>query len=264
MATSAIVITQYQGQQAQNLRNVPILLPSIVAVEQGEKQFQWHGRWIRFHKKNWLLIPAHSRITFVNNPHQTQFRSTQISFLIPPTAEMIQLSQQNADMVSNHLDSPEFIVDDEGRYLWQLLLSLPKELSQAIQQQLVNGLYQYFAEKGQLHLLYAPQEISWTEKLTQFFSQDPSQNYTIEQVCQQFGLSKATLMRRLNDESTQFREVLAQVRMGHALSLLQEKSQTVLELAQQCGYQSEVRFTQRFQKQFGLSPKQYQKTLHPM
>ncbi|QOD58397.1 hypothetical protein IC627_15985 [Photobacterium damselae subsp. piscicida] len=37
MATSAIIITQYQGQQAQNLRNVPILLPSIVAVEQGEK-----------------------------------------------------------------------------------------------------------------------------------------------------------------------------------------------------------------------------------
>ncbi|MDP2567781.1 hypothetical protein Q8W14_03680 [Photobacterium damselae subsp. piscicida] len=110
MATSAIIITQYQGQQAQNLRNVPILLPSIVAVEQGEKQFQWHGRWIRFHKKNWLLIPAHSRITFVNNPHQTQFRSTQISFLIPPTAEIIQLSQQNADTVSNHLDSPEFMV----------------------------------------------------------------------------------------------------------------------------------------------------------
>ncbi|MDP2531602.1 hypothetical protein Q8W16_03680 [Photobacterium damselae subsp. piscicida] len=40
---------------------------------------------------------------------------------------------------------------------------MPKELSQAIQQQLVNGLYQYLAENGQLHLLYAPQEISWTK-----------------------------------------------------------------------------------------------------
>jgi AraC-like DNA-binding protein len=42
---------------------------------------------------------------------------------------------------------------------------------------------------------------------------------------------------------------------------MQEKRQTQLDLALQCGYQSESRFSQRFHQQFGMTPKQYMKTV---
>ena len=75
------------------------------------------------------------------------------------------------------------------------------------------------------------------------------------------GLSKSTLIRRLREESTQFREILAELRMGYALTLLQQQHYIQLDLAQLCGYQSETRFAQRFKKQFGLSLKEYQNTI---
>jgi AraC-like DNA-binding protein len=42
---------------------------------------------------------------------------------------------------------------------------------------------------------------------------------------------------------------------------MQQYSYTQLELALRCGYQSESRFGQRFHQQFGITPKQYMKTV---
>ncbi|WP_225971702.1 helix-turn-helix domain-containing protein [Paraphotobacterium marinum] len=99
-------------------------------------------------------------------------------------------------------------------------------------------------------------------KLTQYFNDAPKANHIIASVCDNFVLSKSTLMRRLKYENTQFRDVLAELRMGYVLSLLQTKPYSHIELAHLCGYKSEARFAQRFQHQFGLSLKQYKKKLN--
>lgn len=51
-------------------------------------------------------------------------------------------------------------------------------------------------------------------------------------------------------------QLLAQVRMGHALNLLQQ-GLTPLEVALACGYDSPSRFAARFKQEFGLTPHQY-------
>ncbi len=135
-------------------------------------------------------------------------------------------------------------------------------LPEASRAHLIQGFYQYLASNGVLHCLFPQQNKSWKEKLAEYLFLDPSSSHTIETVCRHFGTSKATLTRRLATESSSFREVLTSVRMNHALSLLQQDQEcNQLELAMMCGYQSEARFSQRFQQQFGLSPKQYLRTL---
>ena len=74
-------------------------------------------------------------------------------------------------------------------------------------------------------------------------------------------MSRATLIRKLKLEGMQYREVLAEVRLSHALYLMQNGQQNVAMLAQSCGYQSEGRFSQRFKGKFGLSPSEYIKTV---
>ncbi|MEF1175183.1 helix-turn-helix domain-containing protein, partial [Vibrio sinaloensis] len=59
----------------------------------------------------------------------------------------------------------------------------------------------------------------------------------------------------------QYRELLAEVRLNHALHLMQSTPWSTLNLAQMCGYQSEERFSQRFKNKFGITPKEYMKTV---
>ena len=56
-----------------------------------------------------------------------------------------------------------------------------------------------------------------------------------------------------------FRQLLAQVRMSHALTLLQQ-GLSPLEAALACGYDSPSRFAARFKQEFGLTPHQYLRT----
>lgn len=69
------------------------------------------------------------------------------------------------------------------------------------------------------------------------------------------------MIRKLRQEGVQYREVLAEVRLNHALRLMQEGHNNVAMIASLCGYQSEGRFSQRFKDKFGISPKGYVKTL---
>ncbi|CAH7262097.1 hypothetical protein VCHA54P499_30147 [Vibrio chagasii] len=51
------------------------------------------------------------------------------------------------------------------------------------------------------------------------------------------------MIRKLKREGTQFREVLTEVRLAHALYLIQRGYRNVAQLALACGYQSEERFS---------------------
>ncbi|MCG3864534.1 MULTISPECIES: helix-turn-helix transcriptional regulator [unclassified Photobacterium] len=251
-----IKLNYYNGNQPQHLRNVPIIYPSIFWIQQGNKQLHWQNDWINFNSHNWLLAHGHTALTFINNPNQTQFFSTQLSFLIRPTDEQIQQSLENQ---KDGL-TPEYSLDGTAKYLWQSIITMPKDIERNVQTHIVNALFEHLANSGYLHQLFSMRNLSWRDKLTQYFNDDPKANHSIESVCDHFGLSKSTLIRRLKEENTQFRDVLAELRMGYALSLLQTKSYSQIELAHLCGYKSEARFAQRFQHQFGLSLKQYQKT----
>ncbi|WP_133160151.1 helix-turn-helix transcriptional regulator, partial [Vibrio cyclitrophicus] len=89
----------------------------------------------------------------------------------------------------------------------------------------------------------------------------PDEKHPLESVAERFAMSRATLIRKLKLEGMQYREVLAEVRLSHALYLMQNGQQNVAVLAQSCGYQSEGRFSQRFKGKFGLSPSEYIKTV---
>ena len=67
------------------------------------------------------------------------------------------------------------------------------------------------------------------------------------------------LVRKLAAEGRSFRQVLTQVRLGHALTLLQQGFNP-LQTALACGYDSPGRFAARFKEEFGLTPYQYLRT----
>ncbi|PDS41182.1 AraC family transcriptional regulator [Rhizobium anhuiense] len=78
--------------------------------------------------------------------------------------------------------------------------------------------------------------------------------WTAAIVARQLHMSEATLRRHLAAENNNFSSLLADVRMSHALSLLQSTDLPVGNIAHDVGYESASRFATRFRKRFGFAP----------
>ena len=67
-------------------------------------------------------------------------------------------------------------------------------------------------------------------------------------------VSQATLRRRLAAEGSTLTELLVDIRMSTALTLLQATTQPVSHIALAVGYESPSRFAVRFRQRFGFAP----------
>lgn len=73
-------------------------------------------------------------------------------------------------------------------------------------------------------------------------------------IAKALAMSEATLRRRLAEDGTTLTELLVEMRMSSALSLLQATARPVSDIAWSVGYQSPSRFAVRFRQRFGFAP----------
>ncbi|MCR4302579.1 MAG: AraC family transcriptional regulator [Sulfuricaulis sp.] len=118
------------------------------------------------------------------------------------------------------------------------------------------------AKKNPRLLSYAFSGESWSRRVRTLLSTDIAHAWEIGEVCKRLGTSESALRRHLKGEKTGFREVLVDLRLGTALTLLLQTSLPVYRIAYDCGYQSVPRFTSNFHKRFGLPPKELRATVN--
>ena len=93
-----------------------------------------------------------------------------------------------------------------------------------------------------------------TERARLLLARAPAQPWRAEDIATALAMSPATLRRRLAAEGSSFRAVREEVRLAHALSLVQGGRQPLKWVAMACGYQSPSRFSARFRERFGTRP----------
>lgn len=84
----------------------------------------------------------------------------------------------------------------------------------------------------------------------------PEGHATIESAAAALCLSPRTLQRQLNEQSTQFSEVLQQVRLEQANHLLKNTRMSLTEIAMQVGYREQSSFSNAYKNWVGISPKE--------
>lgn len=95
---------------------------------------------------------------------------------------------------------------------------------------------------------------SIADRLRDILKSNPSHPWTAPEASRALAMSEATLRRRLAKERSRFEGLLVEVRMHHAMTLLQTTTWSVPQVARACGYSSRTRFTERFREQFGCLP----------
>ena len=253
-------VTTFRAQQVQKLRNVTIHSPSLVQIISGSKKLFWLDKTITLSHQILLLCEASSALSFENMPEKGPFLSRVFSFHSSPPLKMLKLSEMRGQSNTHPIVKQDKALQSSLDALASLDLSTMSEEAQHLW---VMPLYQQLAERGALHILFPQQEALFSQKLSRYLAKSPGEEHALDDVASQFAVSRATLIRKLKQEGMQYRELLAEVRLNHALQLIQSEPWTTIDLAQMCGYRSEERFSQRFKGKFGLTPKEYMKTVRP-
>lgn len=256
---SSIRTSCYRGFATQTLRNVLVSAPSVFWVQQGVKVLQTAGDAASDTQQvaddhHLLLVPARTRLQFANQPRHGEFVAQQICLLAPVKPSVLASSD-----AATRFTPPLVAMTPSMRQL--CLLSLQPH-SDAMQRHLAAMWQQQLAEVGALRYLYSAAQASVSEQLQQLFSSQPAADHQIESHASALAMSRATLIRRLHAEGTSFRQLLRDCRMNHAIGLMQQGQPLALVPAA-CGYDSDVRFRQRFVAHFGVTPQDYLQTLSP-
>lgn len=95
---------------------------------------------------------------------------------------------------------------------------------------------------------------SFATRIRRLVAPRPGADWSGPDVAAELGVSEATLRRRLQDEGTSLRRMLTDIRMIHAMNLLQSSRLPVSEIAASSGFESQSRFAIRFRSRFGFPP----------
>lgn len=88
----------------------------------------------------------------------------------------------------------------------------------------------------------------------------PYEVRTVETAAHEVRMSKSSFQHLYKEQfGTTFIQDLIQSRMSYAKMLLTSTNLTVVEIAEQCGYQCYAHFVRQFKKQTGLTPSEYRR-----
>jgi AraC-like DNA-binding protein len=176
--------------------------------------------------------------------------------------------------------APEVILEFHRRHESEILTSpavaygcqiaLDSDLADALNHCL-RGIYsEQVSEREQMHRLVGlllaladrgcyfsrPSTQGIGDRLKGLLADAPANQWTTAKAGRELAMSEATLRRRLAAENLRFETLLLDIRMHHAMALLQTTAWSVQQIAEACGYRASSRFSLRFRERFGCSPSQ--------
>ena len=116
------------------------------------------------------------------------------------------------------------------------------------------GLLLALAERGCHFSRPSTQHIA--DRLKRILADAPAHPWTTAKAGRELAMSEATLRRRLAAENLRFETLLLDIRMHHAMTLLQTTGWNLQHISEACGYRASARFSARFRERFGCSPSQ--------
>jgi len=247
-----LAFSVYSSIREQRLLNVPVVKPLLIAVLSGEKQLGKDCEYI-CHAGEFIFLSDSPTVHMRNIPVGPEYLALLIEFEYEDFAGLPAVATNNKTFCAGKITPPLEIsliqfVDWSSvapRHLWslrrkeilQLLHSMGYEaaMSLAAQAKVGQRLYDYI--------------------------RSAKTDVNLDGICARLGMSESTLRRKLKAEGTSVQEIKDQAKLGLGLHLIQTTRHSIGYISEECGYDSQSRFSARFKKRFGLTPSALRKTL---
>ncbi len=203
-----------------------------------------------------LLVDAGGHADLLKTPARDSKRFRSL-FLTLSTTLLRSFQRQNSSLLSSHsarAGYQQLVLDTDLKTTFLRIFDGAdvQRVSDARLQCRLTELLWSLAERG--YVFKERKQDGTAERLRALISDDPGQQWTANEAGRRLAMSEATLRRRLVGESVHFEDILIEVRMHHAMMLLQTTPWSIPRIALACGYQSRSRFSERFRTRFGYSP----------
>lgn len=223
--------------------------PGVVRVLRGTKHVRASNGWQKASAGQLLFIPAGTRLDVRNELDDGLYEAEGIVFSLdlepaPPRAAAAGRAPELGILART--DHPEL----EGA-MTRALGAFADKLPVDIQRLRVLEVVAWLRELGIDPLLASP---SVRLRLKRLLAADPAHPWLLPAVASAMAMSEDTLQRHLRREGSGFQQLLVEVRMEHALTLLWTTQLPLAMVASQSGYESTSRFAERFRERFDVLP----------
>ncbi|MES2613288.1 MAG: helix-turn-helix transcriptional regulator [Pseudomonadota bacterium] len=204
-----------------------------------------------------LLVEPNTRADLVKTPGGSEQRFRSILLTLPTMLLEAFHRARPPDQVEREPRTASFrlmpLDDDLASTLRHVHASV--EVQRVGDERLQYRLMDLLAALSERGHVFAPGALHSTAgRLRTLISEAPERRWTAHEAGRALAMSEATLRRRLAHERMRFDHLLIDVRMHHAMMLVQTTSWSIPLIAQASGYQSRARFAERFRARFGYLP----------
>ncbi|MCP1107758.1 helix-turn-helix transcriptional regulator [Serratia nevei] len=252
-----------RARQTHALQRVPIFVSALCRIRQGEKRMGWDGREMRAGNQHLILLPAGRHVDICNYPGaQGHYIADVVTF---PAQALHAFNLRYSEQVSTRPGRGSDLCIPLERYTtlaWDNLLDcIASNAPDALRSHYGEAVLLALALGGWATPLLQNRHDPIGERVQHILMGNPERDWTVACVAERLNLGASTLRRQLANEASSFSKILEDVRLGMALHWLQTTTRPIGEIAAASGYASASRFTARFRKHYGLSPRELRTTL---
>ncbi|MDS7925054.1 AraC family transcriptional regulator [Acinetobacter sp. V115_6] len=242
----------YSAYQEQKITNVPIFKPLLIIVLSGYKELGKTEN-INCEAGSFIFLANSSSIDMRNIPDQEEYFALLIEFDFEDFNALPQIITAPQNYVQGELNP---LLESALHQFIDFSLIAPPSAFKFRKRELLDLIYY----SGYTDISNLNMTTSLSEKVQALISDHLSTELTAEFIASQLFMSSSTLRRKLKSEGNSIQDIRNRVRLGHGLHLIQTTNSSIGNIAFECGYQSQSRFTEQFKNLFGLTPRELRKT----
>lgn len=253
-AVSRLMLQEIRMYQAHELHRVKLLMPALCRIRQGKKVVSWEDHSDIANNNQIILFPSGYEFGVANYPDAGYYMAEMLYLPV----ELIQRFRQFYPFSPQEENKSGFCIrqNDELLYCWdQLKTAVQLKISDQLLEHLAMGILLTIGKNNISHLFLSHSRDSLVHRCQNLLLANPGAHWTAQEVARLLFISVSTLHRRLAAEGESFQNLLDDVRLNNALTAIQSTLKPVSVVARENGYMCPSRFTARFQKRFGITPR---------
>lgn len=235
-------------QKSCTLRDVCMAQPALALVLRGEKHVHvWNGEKTPqvVERGGLVLFPAGHRVTFTNTAVENQYH-----------ALCITLTQQTVQNVIGKIPAGEWQMPPTLSTLYSSILQFVRFAYEEKDVHLATLQLEQIAYLcAKYGLPVSNEHDSFVASVRKIVEEKPGSEWTSTALAKEMSMGERTFRRKLQLAGYTCSGLVRVSRLHAALSILQQSTHSVEEVAWMCGYASRAKFSVRFKEYFGLPPR---------
>lgn len=247
-----LTFSVYSAYKEQKITNVPIIKPLLIFILSGVKQLGQYDS-VECLSGSFVFLSNRDQIDIRNIPIQEEYFAVIIDFEYEDFSAFTKSTVSNKKYFQGEINP---VLASALCQFMEFSLIAPFSVMKLRKRELLEIIYQ----SGYEDVCNVVEPPNLSDKVQSMILNDISCDWSVDLIASNLFISASTLRRKLKSEGYHIQDIRNRVRLGHGLHLLQTTHFHIGKIAEQCGYQSQSRFTEQFKLLFGMTPRQVRKT----